>query len=159
MKKLSMLLVAILCLGVALAEPAPSPTANMWDDISNAWGDFISFADEAGRNAINWAEGATKDAAQFINDNLPAINAWLDEAGQFIAQAGNSIGEGVSGLGDEVSKAWAVLRDEVTGAGDYTRQELESAYDTVQQWLKDNNADSSVVEAVDGIAKAAGLKQ
>ena len=61
------------------------------------------------------ATSTTQEFQTFIEENRPAIEAWLTEAGQ------------------EVRDAW----DTLVNAGQHTEQELEAAYETVTESLEE----------------------
>lgn len=56
-----------------------------------------------------WAEGASADLRAFIEENGPAVEAWLDQAG------------------DDVKSAW----DTLVNAEQHTEAEVRDAYETV----------------------------
>ena len=60
-----------------------------------------------------WATGTSQEIQAFIEENRPAIEAWLAEAGQ------------------EVRSAW----DTLVNADQHTEQEIEAAYETVTESL------------------------
>lgn len=76
-------------------------------------GDLTAWFDKTG--ITEWATGASQEFHAFIEENRPAIEAWLKEAGQ------------------EVREAWDTLVD----ADQHTAQEVEAAYETVTESLEE----------------------
>ena len=62
-----------------------------------------------------WTEGASRDIQAFIEENRPGVEAWLNEAGQ------------------EVRRAW----DTLVNADQHTEDEVKSAYETVTDSLEE----------------------
>jgi len=76
------------------------------DEVS-AWFDRSGIAE--------WATGTSREIQAFVEENRPTIEAWLNEAGQ------------------EVSRAW----DTLVNAGQHTQEEVEEAYDIVTESLEE----------------------
>ena len=72
---------------------------------------LTSWFDESGIK--EWASETSRDFRAFVDENRPAIEAWLDEAGE------------------EVQRAW----DTLLNAGQHTSEEIRQAYDTVAESL------------------------
>lgn len=68
-----------------------------------------------------WAEGAAKDLQAFVDENGPAVEAWLNQAGE------------------EVRQAW----DTLVNAGQHTREEIEAARDVVVGALEEADSTGS----------------
>lgn len=75
--------------------------------------DLTAWFDEAGIS--DWASDTSREVQSFIEDNRPAIEAWLTEAGQ------------------SVREAW----DTLVNPDQHTAQELEAAYDIVVSSLEE----------------------
>lgn len=154
MKKL-MIALLLCCMAVtALAEAKPTPTpleesaGRLWDSLGESWDAFVDFAGEAGKAASTWMEGASKDFDQFLAENAPEVKQWLDDAGQYF-------NENVS---PELNEAWKILVESAAHIGDYTQAELKSAYEEIRASMKAADASPEVVEAVENMAKAAGVE-
>ena len=68
-----------------------------------------------GSGIAEWAEGTSREIQTYIQENRPAVEAWLSEAGQ------------------EVQRAW----DTLVNADQHTQEEIAEAYDIVAESLED----------------------
>lgn len=70
-----------------------------------------------GSGIAEWAQSRADEIQAFIDENRPALEAWLDSAGE------------------NVQKAW----DTIANAGEHTKEELAEAYDTLMDSLNANS--------------------
>lgn len=75
--------------------------------------DITAWFDESG--VAEWTAETSKNVQTFVEENKPAIEAWLNAAGE------------------EVAHAW----DTLVNADQHTRQEVEEAYQVVTESLED----------------------
>lgn len=75
--------------------------------------ELTTWFDETG--IAEWTSATSREIQSFVEENRPAIEAWLTEAGQ------------------EVRKAW----DTLVNADQHTEQEVKSAYEAVTDSLKE----------------------
>ena len=160
MKKL--LIVLLLCCMTMPAQaqplffPTPSPTptpleqsaANLWDSLGKTWNALVDFGGEAGKVASTWVAGASKELDKFLAENAPQVKQWLDDTGAYF-------NENVS---PELNEAWNILVKSAADIGEYTQAELQRAYDEIKSSLDTSKADPKIVEAVEHMAGAAGVK-
>lgn len=106
--------------GVTGALEDAGKSISAWADDSGvtAWAntalsDLQTWANDSGFN--EWAENVSAETQKLIDENRPAVEAWLEQTGQ------------------EARNAW----DTLMNAGDHTQEEVEEALDTVSDSLDD----------------------
>lgn len=99
-----------------------------------------------GRKALN-------DAGTFLGDRFADVSAWFDEVGSFFSERSSEMSQ-------SVAEAWETLKDGAEQTGAYTQEQLDMAYRTIRDWFRTSGetAEESVLEAVDNIAEAAGVR-
>ena len=126
MKKLIFILILCIALSPAcLGEEEPKSSADEFlDNLSKTWDSFVNMANDAGQGVSDWADKngvtewtseASKNIQTFVEENKPAIEAWLNAAGE------------------EVAHAW----DTLVNADQHTQQEVKEAYQVVTESLED----------------------
>ena len=124
-----------ICLAVSTACLAESSADRFLSSLSDTWDAFVDMAGDAGKSAVEWADDtgvmdwlkntgsglvdwAQESAHEFailVEENQPAIEAWLDNASE------------------EIKSAW----DTLVNPDGHTSQDIQDAYDTVMQALED----------------------
>ena len=61
--------------------------------------------DEYNPTAVEWAEGTAADLQAFIDENGPAVDAWLAQAGEEVKQAWNTLVNAEQHTAEEIQKA------------------------------------------------------
>ena len=156
MKKAILILVLCLALGGALAEtteptPTPTPLQSSAEDflssLTGTWDAFMNMAGEAGKVASQWGEDASRQIDGFLQENMPELKAWLDEANSYFSE----------NVSPELNEAWNTLKENAAEFGTHTQQEVEKAYAAIEEWMKSNNPSEEVRDAVNEVAEAAGV--
>ena len=142
------LVLALLCalsIVPGMAEEAPtSPTEDFLNNLAATWDSLVRMGEEAEQNVQDWAANDLPDWAIGAGESIEAFfdkaGNWTEEAAAnlqtFIEQNGPAVEAWLNQAGEDVRKAW----DTLTNPESHTAEELESAYDTVTDSL---NADAA----------------
>lgn len=154
-----------ICLVLSPVCFAEESSANRFlSSLSETWDSFLDMAEDAGKEAYNWAEesGVTDwiedkagDLADWARENgltdwaedtLKDITSWFDESGIVDWAAGasqdiqNFMTENSPAIESWLSKAGEEVRhawDVLVNADQHTQSELEEAYDVITDSLKE----------------------